>query len=283
MCKLTLLSINSKLSKSIKAYGDQILTAGLFLAPHKLSGRNVCPFSGHCAKACVMEFAGRQLTSPVRNAQLRRTKLYFDDSVEFRHLWRKDIERLLRKAERESFVEYNPAGDPEEYAKTVYIRNNGASDLDFSSWAGDFPEVEFYDYTKRPDFIRRKLSGEWPANYALTYSHSERADMGLLVDYLESGGNVSVVFDTEYNPQARKIGQLPDFVELTNHNKRRFQVIDGDQHDLRHPEFDGRGKIIGLRFKGSRKRLADAISAGMVISAERPIITADQIGVKIAA
>jgi hypothetical protein len=44
MCKLQLLSINSKLSKSIKLYGDSILTAGLFLAPHKLSGRNVCPF-----------------------------------------------------------------------------------------------------------------------------------------------------------------------------------------------------------------------------------------------
>jgi hypothetical protein len=41
---------------------------------------------------------------------------------------------------------------------------------------------------KRPDFIRRKLSGDWPTNYALTYSYSERADMGLLVDYLESGG-----------------------------------------------------------------------------------------------
>jgi hypothetical protein len=269
MCKLQLLSINSKLSKSIKLYGDSILTAGLFLAPHKLSGHNVCPFAGQCSQACVMEFAGRQLTAPVRNAKLRRTNLYFDCRTEFFDQWYDDISRLLRKAEREE--------------KTLYVRNNGASDLDFSKWAKEFPQVEFYDYTKRPDFIRRKLCGAWPTNYALTYSYSERADMGLLVDYLESGGNVSVIFDTEYNPQAHKIGKLPDFVELSKFDNKRFPIIDGDLHDLRHPRFDGRGRIIGLRFKGSRKRLPAAVSAGMVISADRPIITADQIGVKIAA
>ena len=145
--------------------------------------------------------------------------------------------------------------------------------MDFSKWADEFPQVEFYDYTTRPDFIRRKLSGDWPTNYALTYSYSERADMGLLVDYLESGGNVSVIFDTEYCPQAQRIGDLPDYLEFTRNHGRRFPIIDGDLHDLRHPRFDGRGRIVGLRFKGSRKRLADAISAGMVVSAQSPVVT----------
>jgi hypothetical protein len=97
--------------------------------------------------------------------------------------------------------------------------------------------------------------------------------MGLLVDYLGSGCNVSVIFDTEYCPQANRIGELPDYLEFASCNHRRFPIIDGDLHDLRHPRFDGRGRIIGLRFKGSRKRLADAISAGMVVSAHSPVVT----------
>ena len=182
MCKLNLLSTNSKLEKSIAQFGADILTAGLFLAPHMRSGHNVCPMAGYCSAVCNLWFSGRTVTSTVRDAMLRRAQLYFDDYDEFCRQAYLDLERLERKASRVD--------------KEVFVRMNGSSDLDFTQFAKDYPGIEFYDYTKRPDFITRKIQGDWPANYSLCYSYSERADESLARLFLELGGSVSMVFDS---------------------------------------------------------------------------------------
>ena len=255
MSRLPLLSLNAKLAKSVAQHGHEILTAGLFLAPHKQSGRNVCPMAGACSQVCVLWFSGRTVTQPVRDAMLRRTKLCHDHPELFLEQLRSEIGKLHAKAYR--------------HKKRLFIRLNGSSDLRFDQVAEWFPDVEFYDYTKRPDIVKRVLSDRsgWPSNYAITYSWSERVDRGLAERYLQAGHNVSVVFDTEYCPQHGRIGQLPGYAMLDGFSEF-YPVVDGDKHDLRHPDFDGRGNIVGLRFKGSRKRMQAAIDAGFVLSAE---------------
>ena len=243
--KMHLLSLNNKLAKSIAVF--KVLTAGLFLAPHKRSGHNVCKFAGHCSAVCNLWFSGRTVTEPVRQAMLRRTRLYFENPAEFFDFVYSDIAYLERKAIRES--------------KRLFIRLNGSSDLDFSQWANEFPAVEFYDYTKWESRIENVMQGNWPANYALCYSFNERSNPLLCRDYLSWGGSVAMVFDTEYCPQHKRIGELPKTVKLGG---KRFKIIDGDIHDLRHPDFDNPGCVVGLRFKGSRSRLPVAIEKGFV-------------------
>jgi hypothetical protein len=250
--KFQILSSNTKLEKSV-AFA-RVITAGLFLAPHRRSGHNVCTMAGVCSLVCNLWFSGRTVSGPVRSAMLNRTALFFDNPAEFFDRIYSDLCKLSRIALRDQLI--------------AYVRLNGASDLDMRRYAREFEgwdHLRFYDYTKRPDFVRMILDGvEWPTNYTLTYSWSERADVKLAVKHLKSGGNVSVVFDTEYCPQHNRIGTLPDRVRLPG-SRVWFPVVDGDKHDLRHPDFDGCGNVVGLRFKGSRKLLEHATRKGFVL------------------
>ena len=241
---MKILSTNSKLDKSIKQFGNDVLTAGLFLAPHRRSGYNVCPMAGFCSVVCNLWFSGRTVTSTVRNAMLNRSKLFFDNRKQFEQFLKSDLQFLIRKSVREG--------------KSIFVRLNGSSDLNLSSWAVEYPQVNFYDYTKVSSRIQKVIENDWPNNYSLCYSYSENCDWSIAKKYLKTGGTVAVVFDTEYCPQHKRIGQLPD-------RFKGFPVIDGDKHDLRHPLFDGSGVIIGLRFKGSRRLLESAINHGFVV------------------
>ena len=128
----------------------------------------------------------------------------------------------------------------------------------------DIPELTLYDYTKVKSRLAQVKSGQWPTNYQLTYSINERSHWRTITSYLEAGFNCSIVFDTEYNPQSHKIGELPTSWTIGG---RSWDVVDGDKHDLRLTKLDGRGKLVGLRFKGSRKRMDQAIARGFVFSA----------------
>jgi len=99
--------------------------------------------------------------------------------------------------------------------------------------AREFPEVQFYDYTKIPKPWLRQLP-----NYSLTFSLSE-VNLELALDALRHQVNVAVVFDT------RKGESLPE----TWHG---YRVIDGDVSDLRFT--DPMGVVVGLRAKGRAKR-----------------------------
>jgi hypothetical protein len=135
------------------------------------------------------------------------------------------------------------------------IRLNVGSDLDWLQVIERWPFVQFYDYTKVSSRMRRYLAGELPANYALTFSASERTTDAQLRQVLESGGNVATVFNVAYNGQQKIYGALPKRVQLDG---RRFRVVDGDRHDIRLPEIDGRGVIVGLRLKGTNAAKASA-------------------------
>jgi hypothetical protein len=173
-------------------------------------------------KAGCLNMAGRAAIFPaIMHARIRKTKELFADRASFVSQLRKDITALVRKANRENMI--------------PCVRVNGTSDLPWlaSELSQQFPNVQFYDYTKLPYAWERLTS-----NYHLTFSHSENNEQEC-VQALNHGVNVAVVF-------AVKKGQpLP-----TSWNG--FEVVDGDESDLRF--LDKAGKVIGLRAKGPAKQ-----------------------------
>lgn len=222
-----LLSGNTKLSKS----GEEYLLAGLSLAPHtygyegRVKMKNVCPnATPGCIASCVLHWAGRTVMSEVRNAAARRKELFFKDRPEFIRQLKEDINRVRTQAQKHN--------------QKPFIRLNVGSDIEWERICPELftenPDITFYDYTKSSK--RVGLS-----NYHLTFSRSERNN-GLEV--LKRGGNVAVVFNVTYNPQHNKLGTLPQ-------NYHGYKVVDGDVDDIRTPEFDGAGVVVGLRLKGT--------------------------------
>lgn len=243
---MELLTSNSKLEKQ---NGIEYLVSGIALAPHNRGAFNVCPEAGYCSAVCNLWFSGRTVTSTVRNAMLNRTSLLHTDRNGFLEQLDKETAKHIRKADKLGVL---PA-----------VRPNIASDLDWSDYARANPELTLYDYTKVKSRLGLVKSGQWPTNYQLTYSINERSHWRTITSYLDAGFNCSIVYDTEYNPQSHKIGALPTSWTIGG---RSWNVVDGDKHDLRLTKFDGRGKLIGLRFKGSRKRIQHAIDKGFVFS-----------------
>lgn len=239
-----LIGSNTKLAKKS---GQEYLIAGLALAPHRRGPENVCPEAGYCSTVCNLWFSGRTVTEPVREAMTRRSRLLFEDPKRFYQLLENDLVRFSRSAEKKELV--------------PLFRPNVASDLDWSHLASEYSGITFYDYTKVRSRLKSVRKGTWPENYHLTYSVNERSHHRTVGGYLRSGGNVSVVFDTDYVPSIGRMGELPPSWRFDG---RDWPVVDGDTHDIRLRDVDGTGVVVGLRFKGSRRRLPQAIQQGFV-------------------
>jgi hypothetical protein len=218
---MKLLSVSAD-AKTIKGEKKGYLTGILYLAPASTSGHNVCVMATEGCKAGCLSKAGRAAIFPaIEQARIRKTNELFADRAAFITQLRKDIGALIRKADRESLI--------------PCVRVNGTSDLPWLAMlmAAEFPDVQFYDYTKLP-----KAHTRVRANYHLTFSHSETNEPSCIVE-LQNGLNVAVVF------AVKKGKPLP-----TSWNG--FEVIDGDESDLRF--LDEAGKVVGLRAKGPAKR-----------------------------
>ena len=242
--RYSLIGSNTKLAKRS---GVDYLISGLALAPHRRGPENVCPEAGYCSAVCNLWFSGRTVTRPVRQAMINRSKLLHEDPLGFRRMLASDLERFERRATSNGL--------------TPLFRPNVASDIDWSELAESFPHVLFYDYTKVRSRLSAVRNGGWPENYQLTYSVSERSHHRTVGAYLRAGYNVSAVYDTEYFPAVGRIGQLP---AAWRFDGRDWLVVDGDRHDIRLREVDGAGMVVGLRFKGSRRLLSEAIRQGFV-------------------
>ena len=217
-----MLSINSD-AKTIKGIKRGYLTGILYLAPHSLSGVNVCPnASPGCIASCLYS-AGRGAFSNVQAARMAKTKLLFENRDEFFLRLFISIEALVRRAKREG--------------KVPVVRLNGTSDLPWEkmkimgdSVMGHFPTLQFYDYTK----TLSRVLGPRLKNYHLTFSASEiNEDEQLMA--LDAGYNVATVFK-----------EVPD-VHLGYH------VEPGDDTDLRF--LDQQGVVISLTPKGRARKL----------------------------
>ena len=224
---MTLLSFaegNAKLSKSDS--GGKYASAIMYLAPHKMSGHNMCPFaSPGCIDSCLFT-SGHGAFNSVINARLARTKFFLSDRRSFITQLKKEITSHVVKSKK--------AG------RIPCIRLNGTSDIAWEviepSIFTDFSSIQFYDYTKIPARMVRWCEGKLPKNYHLTFSRSENND-AVCEEILHMGGSVAVVF--------AKKGELPSKF----YNRK---VVNGDETDLRF--LDPRGKIIGLYAKGRAKK-----------------------------
>ena len=222
---LSLLTLsNPKVQKGTKL---GYLTAILHLAPHKLSGVNVCPKASPECIALCLNTAGRggiirkgDTTNRIQECRIRRTRLFVENREEFFHQLSADIVKVEKIAMK---LNLTPA-----------IRLNGTSDIRWENlnvFGGQnifdlFPTVQFYDYTK----ISGRLS---LPNYHITFSRSEMNEVET-AEEMDSGRNIAVVFD-----------EVPSFY-------KGRPVVDGDVSDLRF--LDPTGVVVGLKAKGKARK-----------------------------
>ena len=242
--KLNLLSsgkLNNKLGKNKNQLYD---IYSLNLRPHETlldNGKkvNTCPFATSCTKICVGDnghFGMKKGTAFL--AQVRRTKAYFDNALDFYNDLFSDIEKANNKAKKKGNI--------------LVTRLNAYSDLNHEKQTNryfkesiykKFEDVIFYDYTKD---IKKALSND-NKNYFISYSYNENTTEKQLKELISKGISVSVVFE-----------KLPATF-------KGYKVLDGDIDDNRFE--DKKNTITGLKFKGSKKKLLGAIASGFCIPA----------------
>ena len=211
---------DAKTVKGQKLNTDKTFVTGImYLAPHKLSGVNVCPMAEQagCVEGCLNS-AGMGKFSNVQKARIAKTAWFNLDPKGFIDALAKDVDRFANWAIRKGLV--------------PVIRPNGTSDIRFERYGiiERFPELQWYDYTKLHN--RKGI----PENYSLTWSYSgaSKAYSDRLGDVIKSGMNAAAVFKGPSKSLPRAYKGIP--------------VIDGDKHDLRF--LDPQGVVVGLRAKG---------------------------------
>ena len=210
---------NTKLAKSNKSNFDY-RTYGLSLAPATLSGFNTCQFATpDCKEACLDDTGRRSVFQRIHFSKIAKTILFFQHRDWFLNQLRKELTNKIRTGERSN--------------QTVAIRLNVLSDIPWEQFGifDDFPQLIGYDYTKD----RRRI-GQVRPNYWTTFSRSGRNERAT-ISALRHGNNVAVVFADSRGP---KHTRLPE-------TYKGFEVIDGDQNDLRF--LDPRGVVVGLKLK----------------------------------
>jgi len=194
----------------------------MYLAPHNISGYNVCAGATiGCIASCLNE-SGRALwvekhgkINPIHKARLNRTLMYFNERDRFFEQLTKEIKSGIKWAKKRDLI--------------PVFRLNGTSDIRWENHGiiQKFNDIQFYDYTKL--YNRRDL----PANYHLTFSRAE-SNQEQTLNAVVNGLNISAVFRNE----------LPkEYLGLN--------VINGDEHDLRF--LDPQRSCIGLIAKGKAK------------------------------
>lgn len=235
-------SHNPKVAKSQK---QDVLTAPLHLAPADLSGWNVCPqATAGCRAACLHTAGAPQYMAGKRASRIARTRAYFQHRESFLAMLVLEIKAHVRRAARRNMLPAIRLNATSDIAwERVPVSLNGER---FANIMDAFPDVQFYDYTKVTKRAVAFGRGELPRNYHLTFSLAENNESDALA-VLASGGNVAVVFDTQWNRWDTQIKRpLPKGYVIGG---VLWPVQDGDLTDYR--PADRKGSIIGLRAKGA--------------------------------
>jgi hypothetical protein len=224
--------------KVLKGMSQGYNTYILHLAPADLSGYETCAKrTAGCTAACL-NTAGRggmfkrgENTNVIQQARIRKTKMFFENRVEFMTTLVKDIELAIKQSKKMELVPVFRLNGTSDLAWEKYevVRNGQLFRNIFTA----FPEVQFYDYTK---ILGRKIK-EY-SNYQLTFSAADGNDSDVL-KALNEGLNVAVVFGIKKT--------LPMPVDYLSR-----PVFNGDESDLRF--LDPKGVIVGLYAKGKAKK-----------------------------
>ena len=224
--------------KVLKGMSQGYNTYILHLAPANLSGYETCAKrTDGCTEACL-NLAGRggmfkrgENTNVIQQARIRKTKMFFENRVEFMTTLVKDIELGIKQSKKMELVPVFRLNGTSDLAWEKYevVRNGKLFRNIFTA----FPEVQFYDYTK---ILGRKVK-EY-SNYQLTISAADGNDSDVL-RAMNEGLNVAVVFGIKKT--------LPMPVDYLSR-----PVFNGDESDLRF--LDPKGVIVGLYAKGKAKK-----------------------------
>jgi hypothetical protein len=214
--------VNSS-SKLIKGLKKNVETYGIYLAPHNLSGFQVCPNSTtDCRNFCLFSSGRSKFDAKIPKARITKTKMLFEQPEKFGNIMRKEINnasKLAAKKGHDFVLRMNLTSDisPEDYAGVNLLK--------------EYSHLKFYDYSKSPK--RLELLKKY-ANYFLTFSYDGfEKTWKTCEEFLQNNGNVSVVFYPEIPKTFKK-----------------YKVIDGDLDDLRY--LDERGCIVGLKYKRTK-------------------------------
>jgi hypothetical protein len=248
-----LLSINPKTEKSLKNGDPQ--TYILHLAPHNLSGVNVCPGAGNCKKICLHSAGNPVYMAAKQAARIRRTLAYAHNPESFLRVLVCSILEKIKKASGEPIaIRLNGTSDiawenvdfsvsPEfvtfcrvKYGHQLLVGRPNIFEL-FSSLGVD---CRWYDYTK----IRRDWGKCAKLGYHLTFSFDgwdNTANLKLCREAITNSVNIAAAFNIKRGqtlPSVLESGGLVDF---------NLPIVDGDLTDYR--PSDRIGAIIGLRYK----------------------------------
>lgn len=227
-------------SKTMKGEKRGYTTAIAYLTPNT----NLCPMSKRagCFEGCLVTSGLAGVYQSIGKTRTGRTKFFENDRENFVRLLKMEITAFVNRATRNKV--------------TPVVRLNGTSDINWARIQVSngknifevFPNIIFYDYTKRLDIIRD--SQDIP-NWHVTASYSEANQSyaaNTLANAEEFGVNVAVVFS----------GELPKVF-------KGRKVINGDLDDLRF--LDESNVIVGLSAKGKAKM----DKSGFVIKVENLI------------
>jgi hypothetical protein len=224
--------------KVLKGMAQGYNTYILHLAPADLSGYETCAKRTDGCTAACLNTAGRggmfkrgENTNVIQQARIRKTKMFFENRVEFMTTLVKDIELAIKQSKKMELVPVFRLNGTSDFGleKNEGVRNGQLIRNIFTA----FPEVQFYDYTK---ILGRKVK-EY-SNYQLTFSAADGNDSDVL-KALNDGLNVAVVFGIKKT--------LPMPVDYLSR-----PVFNGDESDLRF--LDPKGVIVGLYAKGKAKK-----------------------------
>ena len=209
---------NAKTIKSDKSKLD-IITAILYMKPEIY----LCPMSkvAKCHKPCLVS-AGRGSFNSVKKARQRKSKLLMNNKPEFYRQLRQDINKFVAYARKKNL--------------TPAIRLNGTSDYNFYDIIEEYPNVQFYDYSK----VYNRVSKPMPKNYHITLSYSEANKFyaSKIIEHANKfNKNIAVVFRDKNNIPKTFLGR---------------EVIDGDKDDLRF--LDKQNVVVALYAKGQAKK-----------------------------
>lgn len=248
-----LLSANSKLRK-LPGRAGRYRAIGLAMAPAAYSGKELCAWRTEgCTAACNGFWSGMNVTISTRLALIGRAILfnwYRSIFVEKLRTELRSFERLCRRTGVMPAVRLNVSTD------VVYERQ-------LPEIFAEFPGISFLDYTKALPRHRATL----PTNYQLCHSFNEKTTAADVEAIVAAGRNVVIAFDSSYAPSRGLWGALPKSVRFTDDSGRDFtlSVVNGDRHDLRLADMDGRGVVVGLHGKSGRNRVEKAIGAGFML------------------
>jgi hypothetical protein len=214
-------------TKTIKGEKMGFLTAILYLTPND----DLCPLAklAGCMEGCLYT-SGRGAFNSVQKARQAKTAFWYKEQASFLMSLCADIWQLRAAAERKN--------------QKLLVRLNGTSDIAWENYQvipnrtifSLFPDVQFYDYTKHPS---RNLEGKTVGNYDLTFSFSSITPKPISIKGLTNPDNsrVAVVF------------QKREDIPLSF---RSWEVIDGDDTDVRHIE--PKNVVVALYAKGKAKK-----------------------------